>query len=236
MTVQYLRYTIPAERAAAFEDACAAELSKAPRCTGHDLRRSVSDPTRYVLTIHWASPDHHLAPDGPLGAFAGSGQDLGHYASTSEPPTLYEWAGGAPALVRLLQVFYGHVLEDPLLEPVFRGMHAHHAEHVATWLGEVLGGPPAYSTHHGGHPHMIGRHLGRGITEEQRRRWVTLLLDALDETGMPDDPEFRASFAGYAEWGSRLAVVFSAPGASPAVDEPVPQWGWVRPPWPAPAD
>lgn len=147
-------------------------------------------------------------------------------------PTLYEWAGGHEALVKLLTIFYGHVLEDPLLEPVFRQMDPQHAEHVAVWLGEVFGGPAAYSAGHGGHAHMIGRHLGRGITERQRRRWVTLLLDAADEAGLPGDPEFRAAFAGYLEWGSRLAVIFSAPGAEPNLHEPVPQWDWPKPPWP----
>ena len=82
---------------------------------------------------------------------------------------------------------------------------------------------------------MIGRHLGRGITEEQRRRWVSLLLDAADEAGLPADPEFRAAFAGYIEWGSRLAVLFSAPDAKPNLHEPVPHWTWTMPPWQAPA-
>jgi hemoglobin len=166
---------------------------------------------------HWL-PDRVIVPENPPAT-----------------PTLYEWAGGHEALVKLLTIFYGHVLEDPLLEPVFRHMDAHHAEHVAVWLGEVFGGPAAYSGEHGGHAHMIGRHLGRGITEQQRRRWVSLLLDAADEAGLPGDPEFRAAFAGYVEWGSRLAVLFSAPGAEPNLHEPVPHWDWTRPPWQPPA-
>ncbi|WP_326569747.1 group II truncated hemoglobin [Amycolatopsis rhabdoformis] len=234
MTVHHLRYTIPAERAAAFEAACAeaaSALEKTPQFLGHDLSRRVDDPTRYLLTIRWTSVEH--PPFTALADFAGDLDESHHWTPVGgEPPTLYDWAGGAPALVRLLRVFYDHVLQDPLLEPVFRGMDAHHPDHVAVWLGEVLGGPADYSAHHGGHPHMIGRHLGRAITEEQRRRWVSLLLDAADETGLPADPEFRASFAGYVEWGSRLAVVFSAPGAE-ASDEPVPHWDWVKPPWQA---
>ncbi|HVV10190.1 group II truncated hemoglobin [Amycolatopsis sp.] len=149
----------------------------------------------------------------------------------STVPTLYEWAGGAPALHRLFEVFYRKVLADELLEPVFRGMDPHHPAHVALWLGEVFGGPAEYSTERGGHAHMIGRHLGRAITEEQRRRWVSLLMDAADEAELPADPEFRAAFAGYIEWGSRLAVVFSHPGANPAHDEPMPRWDWTVPPW-----
>jgi hemoglobin len=142
------------------------------------------------------------------------------------PPSLYQWAGGRPALVRLCEAFYRKVLADDLLEPVFRDMDPEHP-----WLGEVFGGPPRYSAERGGHAHMIGRHLGRGITETQRRRWVWLLMDAADEVDLPADPEFRAAFAGYLEWGSRLAVVFSRPGAKPDDDEPMPRWDWTVPPW-----
>jgi hemoglobin len=150
-------------------------------------------------------------------------------------PSLYEWAGGTPALEELFDRFYTHVADDPLLAPVFAHMGADHPKHVAAWVGEVLGGPKTYSTTRGGHAHMIGRHLGRGITEEQRRRWVNLLLDTADEVGLPGDPEFRASFVGYLEWGSRLAVIFSAPGADNPAPEEMPTWDWAKPPW-QPAD
>ena len=153
----------------------------------------------------------------------------------SAPPTLYEWMGGAPALEKLFDTFYRHVRDDAVLEPVFRHMDPDHSRHVAAWVGEVLGGPPAYSSTRGGHSHMVSRHVGRAITESQRRRWLTLLLDTADEVGVPDDPEFRASLVGYLEWGSRLAVLFSAPGASPSVDEPMPTWDWAKPPWQPPA-
>ena len=146
-------------------------------------------------------------------------------------PTLYEWLGGAPALEKLFTRFYEKVPDDPLLAPVFAHMDPGHAQHVAAWVGEVFGGPKAYSGARGGHAHMISRHLGRGITEEQRRRWVNLLTDTADEVGLPADPEFRASFVGYLEWGSRLAVIFSAPGADAPAPEEMPTWDWAKPPW-----
>jgi truncated hemoglobin YjbI len=90
-------------------------------------------------------------------------------------PTLFDWAGGAEALSRLTHVFYARVRKDELLAPVFAHMPEDHPEHVATWFGEVLGGPPAYTEEHGGYPHMMRKHLGVGITEEQRKRWVALI-------------------------------------------------------------
>ena len=151
-------------------------------------------------------------------------------AGGAEPPTLYEWAGGAEAFERLTEVFYGKVREDDLLEPVFRHMDAHHPRHVAVWLSEVFGGPPLYTEEHGGYPHMLGKHRGLALTEDKRRRWVSLICDAADEAGLPDDPEFRSAFVAYVEWGTRLALANSQPGAEPPPEAPVPRWGWGEAP------
>lgn len=142
------------------------------------------------------------------------------------PPTLFEWAGGATALSRLTAAFYGHVREDPVLAPVFADMSPRHPEHVALWLGEVLGGPSAYTEQRGGYPHMLSRHLGRALTEQQRARWVRLICESADEVELPADPEFRSAFVSYLEWGSRIALANSQPGATPPQHMPVPRWDW----------
>jgi hypothetical protein len=75
----------------------------------------------------------------------------------SEPPTLYEWARGRPAVERLINRFYDRVEGDDLL---------------------------------------------------------------------------RAAFVGYLEWGTRLAMHNSRPGAEVVAQAPVPRWGWgVTPPY-----
>jgi hemoglobin len=141
-------------------------------------------------------------------------------------PTLFEWAGGAAAIERLFVVFYERVPADPLLAPVFARMDPAHAKHVAAFVGEVFGGPAIYTSDHGGHPHMIRKHLDRALTEPMRRRWIALLLDCADAVGLPDDPEFRSAFVAYLEWGTRLAVINSQPGADANADQPMPLWGW----------
>jgi hemoglobin len=145
-------------------------------------------------------------------------------------PTLYEWAGGGPALLRLTEAFYERVRADPVLAPVFAQMPHEHPRHVATWLGEVFGGPPRYTEEHGGYPHMLAKHRGRALTEEQRLRWVQLICAAADAAGLPADPEFRSAFVAYVEWGTRLAVANSQPGAEPPPEAPVPRWGWGEAP------
>lgn len=144
----------------------------------------------------------------------------------NQPPSLYEWLGGMPALEKLTAIFYERVPEDPILAPVFAHMSAEHPQHVAEFLAEVLGGPKTYSSQRGGHSTMIRHHLSRSLTQEQRRRWLGLLLACADELALPDDPEFRSAFVAYLEWGTRLAVINSQPGATVAEEAPMPHWGW----------
>ena len=99
---------------------------------------------------------------------------------------------------------YERVPADPLIGPLFALMDPHHAQHVAAFIGEVFGGARTYSAEHGGHPAMVHHHVGRALTEGQRHRWASLLLECADEVGVPSDPEFRSAFVAYLEWGSRL--------------------------------
>ena len=149
----------------------------------------------------------------------------------AEPtPTLFAWAGGADALRRLTEVFYDRVLDDPVLAPVFAHMSPDHRAHVALWLGEVFGGPTTYTDELGGYPSMLRHHLGLELTEEQRSRWAALIAASADEAGLPADPEFRSAFVAYVEWGTRIALANSQPGADPVPEAPVPLWGWGEAP------
>ena len=77
---------------------------------------------------------------------------------------------------------------------------------------------------------MIVEYVRYRIAEDRR---PAFLADCLDEAGLLGDPEFRAAFVGYVEWGTRLAVANSRPGAEVVREAPVPHWGWaVAPPWP----
>jgi hemoglobin len=141
-------------------------------------------------------------------------------------PTLFDWLGGTPALSRLMDTFYTRVLADPLLGPIFAHMSQDHVKHVSAFVAEVFGGPKTYSAERGGHANMIRRHVGRALTETQRKRWMGLLLECADEVGLPDDPEFRSAFVAYLEWGTRLAVINSQAGVEVETEAPMPSWGW----------
>lgn len=143
-------------------------------------------------------------------------------------PTLYEWTGNMETFETLFSTFYDKVLKDDLLGDVFKNMSAEHIRHVSHFVAEVFGGDKLYTTEDGGsHAKMIGKHIGKMLTEEKRQRWVHLLLQTADEIGLKSDPEFRSAFVGYLEWGSRIAVINSQLTENQMIhNETMPKWGW----------
>jgi CDGSH-type Zn-finger protein/truncated hemoglobin YjbI len=167
------------------------------------------------------------------------------YAGFRDPvlsgePTLFQWAGGLPALIRMTRLLYEkHVPADDLLAPAFADMPPGHPQREAMWLAEVFGGPAWYSQRSGAATGPWQAHAGRAFTGKQRARWAELAMRAADEARLPADPEFRAALAGYLEWASRQARAESAGDAAGTQDgaqagaaggvtaeEPMPSWDW----------
>ena len=142
-------------------------------------------------------------------------------------PTIFDHVGGSDALHRLAAAQYRRCLTDPVLVRVF-GTEGRpgHVEHLAAWLGEVFGGPNFYTRDLGGHGALLRRHANLAITEEQRQHFVQAFMEAADDAGLPSDARFRRRFREYIEWGSRIALAISKPGADTTTHEPVPHWGW----------
>jgi quinol monooxygenase YgiN len=64
MVVEYIRYTIDAGRAEAFEQAYrrASEALKASEhCERYEVTRCTEDPTQHVVRIEWDSEEGHLS-------------------------------------------------------------------------------------------------------------------------------------------------------------------------------
>jgi len=145
--------------------------------------------------------------------------------------TLFEWAGGEAQLRRLMDAFYDRVEADELLSPYFPGgVSEQHRRNVTAWWCEVFGGPARYTADHGGYSAMLAHHKNLAITPEERFRFVSLMSLAADDALLPDDPEFRSALLAYVEWGSRLALHNSQPGADVVERAPVPRWGWGEAP------
>lgn len=140
--------------------------------------------------------------------------------------SLYDELGGLPALRRLSTAFYERVLADELLAPVFAGFDQRHVEHVAVWLGEVFGGPADFTAQLGGHQSLLRSHLGLGIRDEHRTRWLELMGAAIDET-LPGRTDLRTTLMAYFDWGTAIAQEVSQepPGTDLGDPGPTPRWG-----------
>ena len=233
MTVEYIRYRVP-DDTAAFEAAYARAarfLAQAPQCVDYELSRCTDEPSAYILRITWTSADDHLKGFRHGDLFPGSwprsaptSRRSRRCATTSRPPCgapavrsprLYEWAGGTEAFDRLTRKVLREGRGRRLIGPLFN--------HMDPGSSAVCRDVAGRGVRRAGPLHRRARRLAaharqaprQGDHRAQRRRWVSLLTDAADNVGLPDDPEFRAAFMGYIEWGTRLALANSQPGAAP---------------------
>jgi hemoglobin len=142
-------------------------------------------------------------------------------------PSLYEFAGGEDALHRLEDAFYGSVLRDPLLQPLFGAGKPEHVDHLTAFTAESFGGPDRF-TRELGFAHLITVHRRLQITEEQRRKFVQLYMAALDASDLPDDEEFREAILAHVEFGSKVAMQNSHAETDDQLHplREVPRWTW----------
>lgn len=140
--------------------------------------------------------------------------------------TLYEDLGGEPALRRLSDAFYERVLADELLAPVFASFTPTHVERVAIWLGEIFGGPADFTARLGGHQALLKVHLGLGIREEHRQRWLELMQAAIEEV-LVDRTDLHKTLMAYFDWGTAIAkdVSQESPGTDLGDPGRTPRWG-----------
>jgi heme-degrading monooxygenase HmoA len=62
MVVEYIRYTVPAEQAAAFEDAyrhAGSPLEADPHCLAFEIARGLEEPEHFIVRIGWDSLEGH---------------------------------------------------------------------------------------------------------------------------------------------------------------------------------
>jgi truncated hemoglobin YjbI len=146
----------------------------------------------------------------------------------SADPSLFEWAGGLPALTRMTRLLYEkHIPADPLLAPLFASLPPGGPQEAALVMAEAFGGAPAGGQPDGAPaapgPLLATLPAGQQLTEEQRASWVTLASLAAREAQLPADAEFQAALVSYLEWVSRTAT---SP-APEAEKQPAPRWDWT---------
>lgn len=142
--------------------------------------------------------------------------------------SLYEYAGGLPALTEVARATHERCLADPELNHPFAhaDLHPEHVERLAAYWAEVLGGPPLFTDTCGDHSGVLRMHAGNGDMDDLGRRFVACFVAAMDDAGLPKDHEFRAALGSYMEWA--VAEVNAHPDTDESVTSglPMPHWTW----------
>jgi hemoglobin len=114
---------------------------------------------------------------------------------SEETQTIYEQAGGAEAIRRLVERFYTRVEQDARLRPMFPADMEPGKQHQYLFLVQYFGGPNEYQEQRG-HPRLRMRHAPFPIGPAERDAWLEHMLAALDEVGItePARSAMRAYF------------------------------------------
>jgi len=102
--------------------------------------------------------------------------------------TVFQAVGGQGFFDRLVERFYDHVANDPVLLSLYPDQVdlGPARERLATFLGQYWGGPDTYSQQRG-HPRLRMRHAPFRIDPAAGDHWVAAMVDALATT-MPEAP------------------------------------------------
>jgi hemoglobin len=142
-------------------------------------------------------------------------------------PSMFDFAGGDSAFLKLAAAHHERCLADPVLNhPFSHGVHPEHVERLASYWSEVFGGPPRYSQSWGGHSAMISIHAGTGADDELGDRFIECFVQAGDDAGLPDDPEFRQALRAYMTWAVGDVHAYSPRGSTVPEAMAVPRWSW----------
>ena len=142
-------------------------------------------------------------------------------------PTIYEAMGGAEVVRALAEAWHQRCLADPILaHPFEHGIHPEHTERLAAYMAEQLGGPATYTTSLGDYSGVARMHSGNGPHEQMDGRAVAAFVFALDDAGVPTDPQLRFQLIAWFTWATAvLNHRWATPEEVPS-DLPLPAWTW----------
>ena len=143
-------------------------------------------------------------------------------------PTLYEAAGGDEAFLALARAHHARCLADPELNHPFShdGRHPRHVERLAAYWAEVMGGPPTYSETCGNESAVLAMHAGNGDMGDLGERFLDCFVRALDDAGLPTEPEFRDAMRAYMRWAVDNVQSYSDEDSVVAAGIAMPHWTW----------
>lgn len=143
-------------------------------------------------------------------------------------PSLYEFAGGAPAFLALTRAHHARCLADPELNHPFShpNQDPHHIERLAAYLAEVMGGPSTFSEVYSDQSAMLRMHAGNGDITDLGRRFVDCFVAAADDAHLPADVDFRQALHDYMQWAVEQVLRYPGSASTVPAGLPMPRWSW----------
>jgi hemoglobin len=143
--------------------------------------------------------------------------------------TIYEAVGGRDGLVALAHAWHRRCLDDPLASHPFSHapVHPQHAERLAAYWSEALGGPAEYSGSIADHSTVLRMHAGNGDHPELDDRAVELFVLAMGDVDIPE-PVRPALAAYFREMTTAMGQFPASPDDVPS-GLAVPHWSWDGP-------
>jgi hemoglobin len=145
--------------------------------------------------------------------------------------SVYDAAGGDAGLLRLASAWHSRVMADDVVVHAFsHGFHPQHAERLAAYWGEALGGPTTFSDNYGGETSVVRMHSGNGPHEEMDRRAIDCFDLALVDVGIAAGDQLHRVLLGYFAW----ATTTTMSGYHRSADDvpsglKIPHWSWDGP-------
>jgi hemoglobin len=142
--------------------------------------------------------------------------------------TVYEAAGGAEGMLRLAKAWHDRVMADEIVSHAFsHGYLPDHAERLAAYWGEALGGPAAYSQDYGDETAVVRIHSGNGEHEEMDRRAIACFDQAMTDVGLDGDERTSQVLHDYFAWATTTTMAryhHSADDVPAGLS--IPLWSW----------
>jgi hemoglobin len=142
--------------------------------------------------------------------------------------TVYEAAGGETGLIALARAWHERVMADEIVSHAFHGgALPDHAERLAAYWAQALGGPQMYTDRYGSESTVVAIHSGNGAHEEMNERAIDCFDEALTDVGLSAELPVRAVLHDYFAWATRTSMTRWEHSADDVPDGlEVPRWSW----------
>lgn len=100
----------------------------------------------------------------------------------------FDRIGGEAAVASLVEDFYRRIEADPEIRPVYPEDLGPGKAKFTLYLGEWLGGPPAYTDRYG-HPRLRRRHFPFVIEAKHAGIWLKHMREAVQSAEVPREIE-----------------------------------------------